>query len=140
MAPLGLRHRAVIDQCHALATPGRDMAVESVLAGVQLRAREPPIERRPGVIENGAWLAIPGEVGRLGPPELFGLTKALLVRRTVVTHAGILTGAEAHGKVTVVLARTCSFVGAFYGRWTTSGRRESRRRTSGVRHGINGIN
>ena len=71
--------RAVPDQRDALAASGRDMAVERVPAGVEPRAGEPAVERRPAVVEHPVPAPLPiDRLRRLGPEFLGPLQRAAI--------------------------------------------------------------
>src|SRR5207244_7232903 len=51
-AQFGFGYRTIVDEREAIAIPRGDVAVEAIVAGVELPAGEPPIERRVGAVEH----------------------------------------------------------------------------------------
>jgi hypothetical protein len=68
-------HRAVPDQGQLIRAPAFHMAVERVVAGVHLAAREPAIERRPRIVEDAVPAARPGQLLRRLGPEALGIVQ-----------------------------------------------------------------
>ena len=67
----GVGHRAVIDDRGLVAAALLDMAIDGVVAGVELAAGEPAVERRPAVVEHRVPRLRPVNVGGgLGPEGL----------------------------------------------------------------------
>ena len=77
---------AVVDQRDRIAAPLVDMAIESVVAGVEPASDEPAIERCVGLVENLLVRMVPHDSLRGARPELFRVLDALAVNGFVIRH------------------------------------------------------
>ena len=80
---LGAGDRGVVEDGRLVSPPGGDMAVEGVVRGVELAVGEPPVQRRPGVVQG------PG--GRARPVDCLGglQPESLPVGQTAPVHLGV---------------------------------------------------
>ena len=82
--------RRVVVDGDLLAAAGVDVPVERVEAGVERGAREPPVERRPRVVEHPVGWGDPVDVPRGLAPEPLRVLETAHVRRGVDTGAHAL--------------------------------------------------
>jgi hypothetical protein len=78
---------AVVDQGRTVAVPVHDVPVQGVVAGVQRRVGEPPVERRVVVVEDAAGLLDPVDQLGLFAPVGLGVLDASGVLGLVVGHS-----------------------------------------------------
>ena len=78
----------IVDQRRLLGAAALDVAIERVVAGVELGAGEPAIERRVRRVEH--LVPAPGPIDRLGllGPEPLGIAQRALVKRAIFVTDG----------------------------------------------------
>ena len=68
-AALRVRDRAVIDDCRLVTTPRLDVAVDGVVARVELAAGKPSIDRYVGIVQHAIPALFPVDTFRRFGPE-----------------------------------------------------------------------
>ena len=106
LAQLGVRedgdrlgHRAVMDQRGLVRAPSVGVAVERVVARVQLTAGEPAVERRGVRVEHACGRGEPFDRGGGLTPEAVGILEAAAMCFGVARHPPIFPRAQRFGVV-----------------------------------------
>ena len=99
--------RAVVDERRLVGSSARHVAVERVVARVQLAAGEPAVEGRLRVVENPLRLAIPVDGTRGVRPEALPVFEATAVDPLQLAHRGRVD-LRAHSRSTLAVGAPAS--------------------------------